>query len=543
MIEQSKDILERVERVLEYHRVSKHTPASIGGLKPQTDPAAQPSPYRTFPGLPKISLPTGLLDLAVSAEAVMREGLAALPESHVRPPQNLKTIATWLYFAYGITAERSFEGHKYRLRTCPSGSALFPCEIYLAAFSINGLEPGLYSFNPREFSLTKLRDGPDTLAHLKRGRPDLAFLRFVPAVLLVSTIFWRTAWKYRVRGFRVALEDAGHLIANVVATANGLGIATMTRLKMNDNTMRELIGIPYNPDFGTFEAVQAMVVWADNATSPIDPSAPGVPPRALGPIPRLPLSADVVPYGSIVAAHQDCVAPGIPLRDVKPPFTELSPMPAVHHSETLPYVYSNPHEGPSLRLALLTRRSSRDFEHGAIPRDRFLDINRCAFRTGTFLPLFPQGPYFGLIRPFWIIHAVSGLASGVWHYHPHTDRWVLLRRGSFRAQTRAMCVGQPRCGNAAALCLMTSNLNITLNGLGPDIYRLAHLEAGIAGQRLALAAAASGIGASGIGSFYDDELRLFLGLEQTGWEVLYATALGMTAPETDAPAHPGLGIG
>jgi len=323
VISQSKDILERVERVLEYHRVSKHTPASIVTLKPQTDPSAQPSPYRSFPGLPKVSLPTGLLDLAVSAQAVMREGLAALPESHVRPPQDLKTIATWLYFAYGITAERNFEGHKYRLRTCPSGSALFPCELYLAAFAIEGLEPGLYSFNPREFTLTKLRDGPETLAHLKRGRPDLAFLRFVPAALLVSTIFWRTAWKYRVRGFRVALEDAGHLIANVVATANGLGIATMTRLKMNDNTMRELIGIPHNSDFGAFEAVQAMVVWADNATSPIDPSPPGVPPQTLPPIPREPLSADVVPYGSIVAAHQDCVAPGIPLRDVKPPFTEL----------------------------------------------------------------------------------------------------------------------------------------------------------------------------------------------------------------------------
>ena len=213
-----------------------------------------------------------------------------------------------------------------------------------------------------------------------------------------------------------------------------------------------------------------------------------------------------------------------------------------HHSESMPN-HSSSSEGPSLRQVLLTRRSSRNFEHNALPRDRFLNINQCAFRTGTFLPLFPQGPYLGLIRPFWVIHAVTGMPAGIWHYHPHTDRWVLLKRGNFRAQSQAMCVGQPRCGNAAALCLMTSNLGVTLHALGPDVYRLAHLEAGIAGQRLALAAAASGIGASGIGSFYDDELRLFLGLEQTGWEVIYATALGVPAAEVEAPPHPGLGIG
>jgi SagB-type dehydrogenase family enzyme len=545
LITLSKEILERVDRVLDYHRATKHTPDSVRALKPQNMLADQPAPIRTFPGRPKVILPTGLLDMAVAALSLMREGLAALPDSHVQPPQDLKTIATWLYMAAGVSAERKIGSVKYRLRTYPSGSALYPSEIYLAAFAIDGLKPGLYSFNPWEFSLTELRDGPETLAQIKRGRPDLAFLKSVPAALLISSIYCRSAFKYRARGFRVAAQDAGHLIANLVAAANGLGIQTMTRLKMNDNTMRELIGIAYEPDFGSFEAVQAMVVWADSATSPIDQTASGpgaAPLGVLPPIERTPLSPSAVSYGSIVAAHYDCVAPGVPLRDIRPPFTELSPLPPTHPLQEMTIV-DDLFGGPSIRQVLLGRRSSRDFQRRGISRDRFLAVNLSAFRTGTFLPLHPDGPQPGLIRPFWVIHEIAGITPGVWYYNPRTDRWGLLKPGDFRAHSRMMCLEQPKCGNAAAVCLMTANLHAVMQGSGPDAYRLAQLEAGIAGQRLSLAAGACGIGSCGIGSFYDDEIRQFLGLQQGAWEPLYVTALGVTAAVTELPAHPGLGIG
>ena len=45
------------------------------------------------------------------------------------------------------------------------------------------------------------------------------------------------------------------------------------------------------------------------------------------------------------------------------------------------------------------------------------------------------------------------------------------------------------------------------------------------------------------GSLYDEQIRAFLGLDQSGWEVLYAAAIGITAAETEPPGYPGLGIG
>jgi SagB-type dehydrogenase family enzyme len=543
VIEQPKDIVERVERVLEYHRVSKHTPESVSALKPQTDPAAQPATVQTFPGLPKIPLPTELLDLPLAARAILRNGLKAHPDNSTKPPQDLQTLATWLYMSYGVTSERKFEGHPYSLRTCPSGSALYPAEIYVAAFAITGLEPGLYSFNPREFCLTPLRGGDETLALIKRGRPDLTFLRNVPAVLLVSTIFWRSAWKYRVRGFRIALLDAGHLVGNLVAVANGLGIGTATRLKLNDNMLRELLGNPIDADFGLLEAVQAMVAWSDVAAAPMKSKPAGSGEfQGLPAIERAPLSREVVPYGSIASVHHDCVAPGVPLRDLRPPLTELSPMPVVHHSQPMGF-FEDVYDGPSLRRVLLSRRSSRDFEPTGISRDAFLSINSTAFRTGTFAPLLPDGPHTALIRPFWIVHAVTGMWSGIWYYHPHTDRWVMLRHGGFRERSRMMCIGQSRCGSAAAVCVMTANLQATLYGTGPDIYRLAHLEAGIVGQRIALAAASHGLGSCGTGTYYDQGIRSFLGIDDTGWEVIYACTIGVQAADSGPASYPGLGVG
>jgi nitroreductase len=119
----------------------------------------------------------------------------------------------------------------------------------------------------------------------------------------------------------------------------------------------------------------------------------------------------------------------------------------------------------------------------------------------------------------------------------------MLLGGEFRKQTAFICLEQARCGNAAAVCFMAVNLHALMNAAGPDLYRLAHLEAGIVGQRLTLAAGGGGIGTCGIGSFYDEDIRQFLGLHHSGWEIVYAMALGFTAPETETPGHPSLGIG
>jgi nitroreductase len=63
---------------------------------------------------------------------------------------------------------------------------------------------------------------------------------------------------------------------------------------------------------------------------------------------------------------------------------------------------------------------------------------------------------------------------------------------------------------------------------GPDLYRLAHLEAGAVAQRLYVAANSLSLGCAPVGEFYDDELRKFLGMQATKWEPLHAVVIGLS---------------
>ena len=547
-----QEILDRAERVLEFHESTKVTADSLKAQPLDPDFAKKPYEFRVFEMSENEPLPVGFSDVTVRTLPVMQQGLGALPMEQIGPPQDMKTLATWLHFADGIANKRRTVMQMVFARTCFSDGGAFPCEIYLAAFGIDGLEPGLYHYSPREFGLRKLRGGHETLARLTRGRPDLALLKTVPAALLVSTVFARSTWRFGKRGYRHALHDAGYLVQNLVTVANALGIQTMTRLQLNDAATRELIGVNDETDFADAEAVQAMVIWADRAQNPIAPAPPptpgqsgvpaqrevhGVPDssKTMPPIERTEISTEVMPFVSILAAHSDCVAPGVAVREVRPPLTETSPLPQNAPIFQAP-PSADPPPGEPIRKVLLTRQATSQFGPRGITMDDLFTINRLAFRGGTFFPLHPDGSHVALVRPFWFIHDVTGMQAGVWGYSPMTDQWTQLRLGTHRKDAAHLAADQPSFGQSAATCFTAVNLNTLMNTAGPDLYRLAHLESGIVTNRIALSSEALNLAWFESGLLFEEEARQFLGLHHLGWELLTAVAVGSrNAAGQDAP--------
>jgi SagB-type dehydrogenase family enzyme len=627
-----REIIERVERIGEYHRATKHTYKSVHDARP-INPAEQTNPYRVFDDRLKIPLPTRLLDAPEPTLSLMTGGFDALPESQLNFPQDIRTLASWLFMAYGVTKQRKpgpgepASAARWR-RSCPSAEDTYPCEIYVAAFAIEGLEPGFYHYCAREFALRRLRGAWESLLQIKRGRPDLEFIKTVPAVLLVSTIFCRSSWRFRKRGYRDCLHDAGHLVQNLVTAGLGLGLRTLVRQVVNENNMRELIGLTPDATYAEEESVQTMVVWADEAKNPIKPPAikivgadiggaelrgtnvpatnvaganidgakvqgsgiagqnvskpnipgsavaraplsaqagvagftlhvagplptadslalsthapltPGQPAQGLIPIPRKALAAEVTSFGSILAVHNDCVAPGVAVREIRPPLTEILILAADYPTAPFP-VPPPPDGGMPLRKLLLTRTvADRYLRNRMITRDSLWTINRAAFRGGAYFPLFPDGPHAALVRPLWAINGVSGMENGIWHYHVKTDKWSLMRSEQTRVELQYAMLEEFACGEASAVCFMAAHLSHLTRVGGPDLYRLAHLEAGACGQRIYLAANAQSLGASMHGGFYDEDVRILLGISTTQWDIIYVAAVGLVEEPRETELAP-----
>lgn len=519
---------------MDYHRLSKLDERSRA-IAP--DPSLRVSPHRVFDYAPeKIDLSPRLLDVRMPVLPLLERGLDAVPESLHGPKQDLRTLSTWLYMAAGLRDRQTYPWGVERRRPFPSADATYPLEFYVAAFAIEGLSPGLYHFSPREYSLRKLREGPETLSLLRRGRPDLHFLSTVPAALLVSTVFCRAGWTQGRRGYRQAVIEAGHAVANCHAVAMGLGISTHVRLRLNENCTRELIGLPEDFDYVSAESVQAMVIWADEATAPMDTS-PRAPSQTLELLPR-PHSGEPLSYGSVLAVHQDILARGVVGRDVRPPLTELSPLPQGLALVAVPRAREEV-SSKSLRNVLLTPPDLPEaFDKKPISRDLLAEMTVAAFRGGTYFPLKCAGPHLALVRPFWVVQNVSGLERGVWGYDPISDRWSLITPGDFRQKTGPLTRDRTHVSEAAAVCVMVADLHDLLAQAGPDLYRLAHLEAGLAAQRLHLSAAALGLASRSHGDFFDEPWRQFLGLALTPWEPLLVTAVGSAVTPPTAPPLP-----
>jgi SagB-type dehydrogenase family enzyme len=143
-------------------------------------------------------------------------------------PLSADELSALLWAGYGVTgALESPDGARaLPLRAVPSGGALYPLELYVAAPRVTGLDPGLYHFDPLRPGLAVLRAGlePAEIAALSTY-PEI--VAACGALVIVAAIFGRTRFKYGLRGYRFALLEAGHVGQNLVLAATGLGLGAV----------------------------------------------------------------------------------------------------------------------------------------------------------------------------------------------------------------------------------------------------------------------------------------------------------------------------
>ncbi len=131
----------------------------------------------------------------------------------------------------------------------------------------------------------------------------------------------------------------------------------------------------------------------------------------------------------------------------------------------------------------------------------------------------------GLVDLYLIVNAVEGVPSGAYFYRPDAHALETLATGEFRNRSAYLCLEQPLGGDAAATIYWLARLDELTRTFGDRGYRLANLEAGLAGGRAYLAAYAQGFGASGL-TFYDGHVVEFFSPHAARKDAIFVTALG-----------------
>jgi SagB-type dehydrogenase family enzyme len=231
-----------------YHEASKVSPTQIGrqiegARRLEASPDLQVSSTRAVRRLerPAAALPPPRRpECALWAAIEMRRSRREFGTG----PIDAADLAALLHAAYGVTDKlESPDGSGvFPLRAVPSGGALYPLEVYLAALRVDGLEPGVYHFDPLLRCLAIVRAGlaADELAALSTY-PEI--VSPCAALLLVAAVFGRTRFKYGLRGYRFALLEAGHIGQNIVLAATALGLAAVPLGGFYDRPTDDFLGL------------------------------------------------------------------------------------------------------------------------------------------------------------------------------------------------------------------------------------------------------------------------------------------------------------
>lgn len=469
-----------------YHDRTKHTWRSVRSSGHVLDWSNQPVPFKLYPDLPPLTLPVDLAETDWPA-------LDAL--SGESPPNRKRLDDSWLaallFYSGGITRRWQREGRSLNFRAASSAGALYPIEIYVVCRDLDDdLPAGIYHFEPLEFSLRRLRDG-DHRALLARAAVD-DDVSNAPVSLVVTGIPWRSMWKYRLRGYRHLYWDAGTVLANLLAVANGMAEPARVLTGFVDGRVSHLLGLDED------EEVPLAVVRIgdlDANAAPARPWPAHLPHRTVAVSPRAVHDPDVL------ATHRvgDLVSPGAvevwraTMQDLRlAPATPDRPTPLLAAYDTVEDV-------------ILRRGSTRRFARAKIPPEALtwpLTVASAEVDADFVLP----GDT--LLSHHAIVHAVEDVPSGLYRWRP--DGLDLVRPGSFRGEAVQLCLEQPLGGEGAYTLFHTTDLEPVLAKGGERAYRAAMLEGGIALGRAQLAAFTLGLGATGL-TFYDEDVERFLG--------------------------------
>ena len=479
----------------------------------QKDWDIKPLLHKVYESLPPVELTRELPDTGVPAlDAIAATGAEALPARAVPD----RALLGRLGLLTNGSLDRTWttpDGRTHHYRTAGGTGAMYHLELYFVCTDLPDLAAGVYHYSAIDHSLRRLRRG-DLRAALVDATGEEPSIAAAPVVVVVTSTFWRNAWRYRERAYRHTHWDAGTSLSHILAVAASAQVAATLVFGYADGHVNALLDIE-----GTRESAVALVALGRTEAEP--PPAP--PPGRLD-LPTRPLSSAEVTFHALTdihlasslstgaeAAHWRARRWRRPAPQPTGQLTELRPLPADRLDLRPP------------EQIIFRRRSTRNYDTEVeIPFDAFSTLLERSTRGATSDVLVPGAPLTDL---YLIVHGVEGLAPGVYLHHPHLGAVELLRAGTFRAEATRIAADQRYAGDAHVNLYYLAHLPSILARYGNRGYRLAQLEGALHAGKLHLGTHALGLGAVGSTSF-DDEVVEFFSPHAAGKDYSFVTVFG-----------------
>ena len=488
-----------------YHERTKYDPQTIASKSKGLDWSQQPYPFKEY----KIGQTFDLKPYLSRQTVPQKEDF-------------WRRISRILGCSYGLTAKIATMGSPLYLRSAPSAGGLYPAEVYLISRGTEFLPAGLYSYQGQSHSLLLFWES-DVWTNLQSACFWNPVLENTDIALVTSAIFYRSAWRYEDRAYRRIFLDTGHLLGNIELSASINDYRAHLIGGFNDSQMNELLYLDSEK-----ESVMTVIPLADllNIRQNLPPSTTALPSATTTLYPEITEGEllNSLHRATIIATDEKIEATVTPSNwedKYNFPFclkVSVTSRP-VNWGEDL----------VDLESTILKRRSTRAYSGASLSLDELRALLHFTYQPQDYAGqnLDPNPDYFALdlLETFIAVSAVTGLEEGCYYYAPKAQELRQIRFKNFRQELHYLCLGQDLGRDAAAVVFHTADLSKAVAKYGDRVYRYLHADAGHLGQRLNLAAIHLGLGVSGIGGFFDDQVNEVLGIPSDE-AVIYITTLG-----------------
>ncbi|MFH7245378.1 MAG: SagB/ThcOx family dehydrogenase [Spirulina sp.] len=502
-----------------YHDRTKYDPKTLAQQAHPLDYARQPVPFKTY----QVGLEIDLKPYLNSAQAVPS------PEG-----QDWMRLSRLLINTYGLTAKfPTITGEMFYLRAAPSAGGLYPAEVYLVSRGTKLLPAGLYNYQARTHSLWRYWED-HTWGNLQRACFWHPALESTQMALVVTGVFYRSAWRYRDRAYRRICLDIGHLLGNIELASALTDYRPHLIASFADEAMAQLLYLDTEEEgvLAVLPLADLLAVEQNLATTQAIFATPAQ--TAYGSVSDGQLLHYFHQATSLAATTN---APKWPSRH-PPEANDDTPLEDKYNfpfclrvpAQTSPLDWGE--DLSPLETTILKRRSTRQYSGDPISFEALKQLLDFTYHPQHYrsqgLDGNPDYCDLDLVQTFLAVSGVDGLEAGCYYYAPRSQELRQVRFKQFRQELHYLCLSQELGRDAAAVLFHTADLKAATDAYGDRVYRYLHMDAGHLGQRLNLAAIHLGLGVSGIGGFYDDQVNEVLGIPADE-AVIYITTLGQPA--------------